>query len=74
MFYPTYIWIFYNWYLDNWWVYDAKWSNCVRESSVQVEDLEMVVRNSLSLDYYPRIKDEHADERNVGNIVSTMYI
>lgn len=62
MFYPTYVWMFYNWYIDDWWVIDSSWSSCVSEGSVQVEDLESVLRNGLSLEYYPRIEDEHVDE------------
>ena len=46
-------------------------SSCIKNGSVQVEDLERVLRKSLVLDHLPRIEDEHADKPNVGNIVST---
>ena len=45
-------------------------SSCVMDGSVKVEDLDRVLRNSLILDHYPRIEDENANEKNVGNIVS----
>ena len=66
MFYPDYVWMFFNWYLDNWWLSKA---NCPR-SGLQTKYLTRLIRNSLVLDHYPRIKDEDADEPNVGNIVS----
>ena len=69
MFHPTYAWMFFNWYLDHWWVIDN--GSCIRDGSLKVEDLERVVRNSLVLDHLPRIEDEHANQTNVGNIVST---
>ena len=69
MFHPTYAWMFFNWYLDNWWVINN--SSCVMDGSVQATDLERVLRSSLILDHYPRIDDERANEPNVGNIVSS---
>lgn len=68
MFHPTYAWMFFNWYLDGWWMINN--SSCIMDGSVKTKDLEMVLRTSLILDHYPRIEDEYADERNVGNIVS----
>ena len=72
MFYPTYVWIFFNWYLEKWWATDN--SSCIADGSVKSEDLEMLVRSSLSMDHFPRIEDEHVDELNVGNIVSNYCI
>ena len=46
--------------------------SCIKNGSVQVEDLERVLRNSLVLGHLPRIEDEHADQLNVGNIVSNI--
>ena len=46
--------------------------SCIKNGSVQVEDLKRVLRNSLVLDHLPRIEDEHANQTNVGNIVSTV--
>ena len=70
MFYPNYVWMFFNWYLDNWWL--AK-SSCTQNGQVQSEDLERIVRTSLVLDHYPRIEDKDADKPNVGKIVSAIY-
>ena len=69
MFYPDYGWILMNWYLDNWWVNDN--SSCIRDGSVKGEDLERLLRFSLSLDHFPRIEDDRQDEINIGNIVSS---
>ena len=68
MFHPTYVWMFFNWYLDNWWLVDN--SSCIMGGSVKPQDLERVLRTSLILDHYPRIDDEHANDQNVENIVS----
>ena len=68
MFHPTYAWMFFNWYLNGWWMIDS--SSCVMDGSARVKDLQQVLRNSLILDHYPRIEDERTNERNVGNIVS----
>ena len=68
MFHPTYVWMFFNWYLDNWWLIND--SSCIMDGSVKPQDLEHVLRTSLILDHYPRIDDEHANDQNVGNIVS----
>ena len=70
MFYPDYVWMFFNWYLDNWWL--SK-SNCTR-SGLQTKHLGRLIRNSLVLDHYPRIEDEDADKPNVGNIVSSYTV
>ena len=70
MFHPTYAWMFINWYLDHWWVIDN--GSCVRDGSVQAEDLERVLRNSLLLDHMPRIEDERADQPNIGKVVSNI--
>ena len=73
MFHPTYAWMFFNWYLDLWWMNNSGTpGSCIKNGSVQVEDLERVLRNSLVLDHLPRIKDEYADKPNVGNIVSNI--
>jgi len=48
-------------------------SSCTRDSSVKIKDLERVLKTSLIVDHYPRIEDEHADEPNVGKIVSNLY-
>ena len=68
MFYPTYAWMFFNWYLENWWVNDN--GSCIADGTVEPEDLERLVRTSISLDHFPRIEDDRQDERNIGNIVS----
>ena len=60
--------MFFNWYLDNWWVVDN--GSCVMDGSVNVKDLERVLRNGLVLDHRSRIEDDRADELNVGKIVS----
>ena len=68
MFHPTYAWMFFNWYLDNWWVIDN--GSCVMDGSVNVKDLEKVLRNGLVLDHLSRIEDDRVDEPNVGKVVS----
>lgn len=70
MYHPTYAWMFFNWYLDNWWLGN---SSCIKDGSVKGESLEKVVRTSLVFDQYPRIKDEHKDDLNQGNIVSISF-
>ena len=69
MFYPDYGWILMNWYLDNWWVDDN--SSCIRDGLVRGEDLERLLRFSLSIDHFPRIEDDRQDKPNIGNIVSS---
>lgn len=68
MFYPTYAWMFINWYFDNWWLIEN--SSCIMDGSVNINNLEQVLRASLTLDHFPRIEDEHVNEKNMGNIVS----
>jgi len=48
-------------------------SSCTKDGSVEIKDLERVLRTSLIVDHYPRIEDELADEPNVGKIVSNLY-
>ena len=67
MFYPDYVWMFFNWYLDKWWLAD---SSCTKNGKVSSQNLERLVETSLVLDHYPRIENEDADKPNVGNIVS----
>ena len=67
MYHPTYAWMFFNWYLDNWWLAN---SSCVLDGSVQQESLARVVRNSIVFDHYPRLEDEQRDITNRANIVS----
>ena len=71
MYYPTYAWMFFDWYLDNWWLAN---SSCVLDGSVKGESLARVVRASLVFDHYPRIEDEHRNRINQGNIVSINLI
>ena len=67
MFYPDYVWIFFNWYLDDWWLAE---SSCTKNGKVSSKNLERLVKTSLVLDHYPRIEDKDANKSNVGNIVS----
>jgi len=69
MYHPTYAWMFFNWYLDNWWIAN---SSCTidDDGSVKGEISERVIRTSLIFDHYPRIEEEHKNEPNQGNIVS----
>ena len=69
MFYPAYVWMFFDWYLKDWWV--AANPSCIMDGSVKAEDLEGLLRSSLSLDHFPRIEPERVDEKNIGNIVSS---
>ena len=68
MFHPTYAWIIYNWYRDNFWVTDNP--SCIMDGSAKPEDLERVLRTSITLEQFPIIADEQRDEQNVGKIVS----
>ena len=68
MFYPRYVWILYNWFRDRFWVNDNP--SCIMDDSAKPEDLERVLRTSITLEQWPAIDDEREDERNVGNIVS----
>ena len=68
MFYPKYVWILYNWFRDKFWVVDNP--SCIKDDSAKQEDVEMVLRTSITLEQWPAIDDERVDERNVGNIVS----
>ena len=70
MVHPTYAWMFFNWYLDGWWETDN--GSCLIDGSATAKDLENVLRHSLTLDHLPRIEDECADEKNIGNIVSNL--
>ena len=73
MFYPTYAWIYFNWFVDDWWL--AEENSCTMNGSVKAQDLvEKVLKNSLVVDHYPRIEDEDRDKQNVGNIVSNFDI
>lgn len=70
MFYPEYVWMFFNWYLDKWWTAE---SSCIKNGQVQIEDLERkLVRTSLVLDNKPRIEAKDVDTPNVGKIVSNI--
>ena len=71
MFHPTYVWMFFNWYLENWWVTDN--ASCIVDGTVKPKDLERVLRTSLNLAHYPRVEVDHQDERNIGNIVSNFH-
>ena len=70
MFHPTYVWILFNWYRDKFWVADNP--SCIRNGSVKPQDLERVLRTSITLEQFPSIEDEYVDELNVGNIVSIL--
>ena len=69
MFYPDYVWMFFNWYLDNWWLGE---SSCTK-NGLPAENLEKLLKDSIVLDHYPRIEDEDADKLNVGKIVSIKF-
>ena len=66
MFYPTYVWIIFNWYRDKFW----EAGSCVRDGSVKSKDLERVLRYALVTERNPKIEDEDVDVLNVGKIVS----
>lgn len=66
MFYPEYVWIFFNWYLDDWWLSN---STCVK-NGLPAKNLEKIVKTSLVVDHAPRIEEKDVNKTNVGNIVS----
>jgi len=70
MLHPNYVWIFFYWYSEYWWMTEK---NCTMDKSIKAQDLEKIVKTSLIFDHYPRIEDEDTDEINVGNIVSNLY-
>jgi len=61
MTHPTYAWMFYNWYSDNWWE--------VSKSSCTVEQIKSFLDYSLVFDHYPRINDSDKDKLNVADMV-----
>lgn len=67
MYHPTYAWMFFNWYEDDWWLAN---SSCISDGSVNKGSIESVLETSLVFDHYPRIEDERKDELNQANIVS----
>ena len=69
MFYPNYVWMFFNWYMDKWWLAGR---SCAKNGKVPAKSLERLVETSLVLDHYPRIEDEDVNKTNVGNIVSNL--
>ena len=69
MYHPDYAWMFFNWYLDKWWLEN---STCTIKSSIDPAKLERIMKTSLSFDNFPVIEDEYKDEINQGNIVSAM--
>ena len=68
MFYPTYAWIFFNWYLKDWW--KTSNSSCIRDGSVKGEDLERLIQYSITIHHYPKVEESRQDEQTIGNIVS----
>ena len=72
MFHPNYVWMFFDWYLEEWWKKIN--GSCIIDGSVKPEDLEKLLKASLSLDHFPRIEEERKNKRNVGNIVSNICI
>ena len=70
MFHPTYAWILFNWYRDNFWVTDEP--SCIKDGSATPKDLERVLRTSITLEQFPFIDDGRVDEQNVGNVVSNL--
>ena len=72
MFHPTYVWIYFDWYLENWWV--TVNSSCIRDGSVKGEDLEEIIRFSLAVDHFPRIEENRRDDQNIGKIVSKQLL
>ena len=72
MFHPTYVWIFFNWYRDKFWMVDKP--SCLMDKSAQPKDLERVLRTSLVMDQLPTVEDDEGDKLNVGNIVSCIMV
>ena len=70
MFYPDYVWMFFNWFMDNWWLNGS----CTKNGKLLATNLEKLIETSLVLAHYPRIEDKDADKPNVGNIVSKLYL
>ena len=69
MFYPEYVWMFFDWYLKDWWVSGNP--SCIMDGLVKSEDLERFLIDSLSVDHFPRIEPMRKNETNIGNIVSS---
>ena len=66
MYHPEYVWMFYSWYGDHWWLdFGIYGSNC------SAQNLETVIETSIAFDYYPRIEEDRLNDLNIGNIVSS---
>ena len=67
MFHPTYQWMLFNWYTDDWLN-----AGCAANNPSIRKELEAIVETALVFDHYPRIDDNDKDKPNVGNIVRIM--
>jgi len=66
MVHPQYAWMFFNWYMDQWWLDN---STCTEEA-IDPKRLETVIETSIVFDHYPRIENDRKNDLNVGKIVS----
>ena len=62
MIHPTYSWMFFNWYSNDWW----KNASCTKNDT----NIKNLLSTSLIFDHYPRIDEDDKNEVNVGGIVS----
>ncbi|XP_065899524.1 gamma-aminobutyric acid type B receptor subunit 2-like [Dysidea avara] len=60
MIHPTYSWMFFNWYSDDWW----KNASCTKNDT----NIKNLLSTSLIFDHYPRIDEDDKNEVNVGGI------
>lgn len=59
--YPEYVYMFHNWYSDEWWRQTT--TDCTTDQILVMLDF------SLLFSHYPRIPEDKKDVINVGNLV-----
>ena len=62
MTHPTYAWMFYNWYSNNWW-------NISNSSDCSADRIKSFLDFSLVFDHFPRINDSDKNKTNVADMV-----
>ena len=62
--YPEYVYMFHNWYSNEW------WSQSIPECTP--DQIQEVLEFSLLIGHFPRIPDNMTNVTNVGNLVSVI--
>ncbi|XP_065899544.1 gamma-aminobutyric acid type B receptor subunit 2-like isoform X2 [Dysidea avara] len=66
MTHPTYAWMFFNWYSNDWW-------NVSNSSSCTDDMRKSFLDYSLVFDHYPRINDSDKNETNIAGMTYEQY-